>query len=100
VGGDGVLGAGGDDVPGQRVVAVQFCQQRREFGDLVGLGADRPLGQHEAGAVGGGGQQVRDITPSGPAAPRTALPSTAMAGSQPGLATGKVTGSPAARRAR
>ena len=38
--------------------------------------------------------------PSGPTAPRTALPSAAMAGSQPGPAAGKVTGPGCARRAR
>ncbi len=40
------------------------------------------------------------IRPSCPAAPRTALPSTAMAGSQPGPATGQATGPGSARSAR
>src|SRR5258708_3869339 len=40
------------------------------------------------------------MSPSAPAAPRTALPSTAIAGSQPGPATGKATGPGWARRAR
>ena len=36
---DGVEGIQGDDMPGQRVVLVQLPQQRRQFGDLVGLRA-------------------------------------------------------------
>ena len=99
VGADGVPGVGGDDVPGQRVVPVQFPQQRRELRDLVGLRADQPLGQHAPGAVGGGGQQVRDEAVR-QAARRNALPSAATAGSQPGPATGNATGPGCARRAR
>jgi len=39
------------------VVLVQFPQQRRELGHLVGLRADQPLGDDRSGAVDGGGQQ-------------------------------------------
>jgi hypothetical protein len=55
-----VPGVGDDDVPGQEVVLVQLPQQRRELGDLAGFRADEPLGEHGPGAVGDGGQQVRD----------------------------------------
>ena len=60
VGADGVAGVGGDDVAGQRVVPVQREQQRRELRHLVRLRAGQPSGEHDAGAVGDGGQQVRD----------------------------------------
>ncbi len=60
VGLDCAVGVGGDDVPGQRVVPVQPAQQRREPGDLAGFRAGHMPGQHGPGAVGGGGQQVRD----------------------------------------
>ena len=46
--------------PASGIVLVQLPQQRRELRDLVGLRADQPLGEHDPGAVGDGGQQVRD----------------------------------------
>jgi hypothetical protein len=55
-----VAGVGGDDVLGQGVVLVQLAQQRREPEYFAGFRADRPLGEHDAGAVGDRGQQVRD----------------------------------------
>ena len=51
------------------VVLAELPQQRRELGHLTGLRPGQPLGDHRAGIVGGGGQQVRDqpVRPGGAA---------------------------------
>ena len=57
----GAHGVGGID--GQHPAAQgQAPQQRGELGYFVGLRADEPLRDHRGVAVGGGGQQIRDLT--------------------------------------
>ena len=97
VGLDGVPCVGGDDVPGQRVVLVQRDSSGANSGTSWSW-RDQPPARRSR-RRGDGSQQVR-IMPSSPAAPRTALPSTATAGSQPGPAMGYATGPGSARRAR
>ena len=63
------------------------------FGPISRSASTRPLPWVTAASRYG-------MRPSSPAAPRTALPSTAIAGSQPGPARGNVTGPGCARRAR
>ncbi|MCA1675167.1 MAG: hypothetical protein LC799_24240 [Actinobacteria bacterium] len=58
VGAHGVGGVDGQHPPAHR----QTPQQRGELRHLVGLRADQPLRDHRGVLVGGGGQQVRDLT--------------------------------------
>jgi hypothetical protein len=96
---DSVPGIGGDHVPGQRVPLVQAAQQRRELRDFVRFGPMRVSAITAVSSCSAAASRY-GTRPSGPAAPRTGLPSTATPGSQPGAAAGNVTGPAAARQAR